>query len=81
MRASGEAPRDARRIARPRHSERPLMTSTIAARVKRTLHLSPAVHEDLVHFHIGANGQPFVCDLDRCESPGITPDDIGLSRG
>jgi hypothetical protein len=56
------------------------MTSTIAAKVRRTLHRGRAVHQDNVHFHIGANGQPFVCDLDRCESPGITADDMGLSR-
>lgn len=56
------------------------MTSMIATRVRRTLHLGPTVHEDRVHFHIGANGQPFVCDLDRCESPGITPDEMGLNR-
>jgi hypothetical protein len=56
------------------------MPSTIAARVRRTLHLSRAVQPDQVHFHIGANGRPFVCDLDPCESPGITADDMGLSR-
>jgi hypothetical protein len=40
----------------------------------------PAAHHDHVHFHIGANGQPFVCDLDPCESPGITAREIGLSH-
>lgn len=60
--------------------ERPHMTSAIAARVRRTLQLGRAADHDHVHFHIGANGRPFVCDLDRCESPGITADDMGLSR-
>jgi hypothetical protein len=56
------------------------MTSAIAARVRRTLRPGPAADQDHVHFHIGANDQPFVCDLDRCESPGITTDDLGLRR-
>lgn len=56
------------------------MTSRIAATVRRALQIrQPAPVED-VHFHLGGNGLPQVCDRDRCESPGLTGDHLGLAR-
>jgi hypothetical protein len=31
-----------------------------------------------VHFHVDSGGRAFVCDYDRCDSPGLTPGEVGL---
>lgn len=52
----------------------------IVTTVLRALHREPAARPDGVHFHIGGNGLPQVCDRHRCESPGLTAEDLGLTR-
>jgi hypothetical protein len=46
------------------------MTRRIAASITRALRADPA-HER-VHFHLDGDGRPFVCDVDRCESPALS---------
>jgi hypothetical protein len=45
------------------------MTSRIGTTLRRMLP-SPRPTET-IHFHLRENGHPFVCDLARCDSPGI----------
>jgi hypothetical protein len=33
-----------------------------------------------VHFHLDSDGQPFVCDAARCESPALSHGEIGFIR-
>jgi hypothetical protein len=54
------------------------MTRRIAASIARALRTT-RTHEH-VHFHFDSNGRPFVCDVDRCESPAVSPDEVGLAR-
>ena len=46
------------------------MTRRIAASITRALRADPG-HER-VHFHLDGDGRPFVCDVDRCESPALS---------
>lgn len=55
------------------------MTSRIAASVSRAMRRvvsAPAQHH--VHCHIDAGGRPYVCDYARCESPGVSLDEVQL---
>lgn len=54
------------------------MTRRLAASIARALRAEPA-HER-VHFHLDADGRPFVCDVDRCESPALSLGEIGPGR-
>jgi hypothetical protein len=45
------------------------MTSRIGVSIRRMLQAPPA--PEGVHFHLRDDGQPFVCDVPRCESPGL----------
>lgn len=33
-----------------------------------------------VHFHTDSSGRPFVCDVDRCESPSLSAGEIARGR-
>jgi hypothetical protein len=46
------------------------MTSRITASLRHIL--TPALGQENVHFHLHHDGVPFVCDLDRCDSPALT---------
>jgi hypothetical protein len=61
------------------HAEEGLnpMTRRIAATIARAVRTMPA-HED-VHFHLGSDGRPFVCDFHRCESPELSPSEVGVA--
>jgi hypothetical protein len=54
------------------------MTRRIASSIARALRTKPA-HES-VHFHVDSDGRPFVCDVNRCESPALSPGEVGLAR-
>jgi hypothetical protein len=54
------------------------MTRRIAASIARALQAKQA-HEP-VHFHFDSDGRPFVCDVDRCESPVLSAGEVGLAR-
>ena len=56
------------------------MTSEIAASVRRALRLTPTRMRDDVHFHLDTNGRPFVCDFHRCDSPSLSPGELGIAR-
>jgi len=36
--------------------------------------------QDHVHFHAGSDGRPYVCDYQRCDSPGLTRGEVSLPR-
>jgi hypothetical protein len=55
------------------------MTLRMAATVARALRASSS--RENVHFHLDSEGRLFVCDYDRCESPGLTPGEVGRTRG
>jgi hypothetical protein len=46
------------------------MTSRITTSIRRMLASAPTT--EAVHFHLHHDGQPFVCDVDRCGSPALT---------
>ena len=52
------------------------MNFSFAASIRRALRVDPAAHES-VHFHFGAGGRPYVCDVQRCDSPTLTPGEMG----
>ncbi|MGZ4173428.1 MAG: hypothetical protein ACXVQR_03005 [Solirubrobacteraceae bacterium] len=54
------------------------MPSQIAASIARRLRADKS--REKVHFHADSAGRPFVCDNDRCESPTLAPEEIGLGR-
>jgi hypothetical protein len=56
------------------------MASEIAASVRRALRLTPTRMRDDVHFHLDTNGRPFVCDFHRCDSPSLSPGEVGVSQ-
>jgi hypothetical protein len=49
------------------------MTQTLGATIRRFLD-PPA--EDRVHFHLGHDGRPYVCDFAHCDSPGLSVDEV-----
>lgn len=50
------------------------MTQSIGAKIRRFLDApSP---QDSVHFHLGHDGRPYVCDFAHCDSPGLTVDEV-----
>jgi hypothetical protein len=55
------------------------MTSAIAAAVRRALHLGRTASHYSVHFHMDASGRPYVGDFHRCDSPGLSSREMGLS--
>ncbi len=50
------------------------MTQRISAKIRRFLDAPSA--QDSVHFHLGHDGRPYVCDFARCDSPGLTVDEV-----
>lgn len=52
------------------------MIPRITASLRRAARFRSAEIERSVHFHLRSNGQPFACDLARCESPGFTLGEI-----
>jgi hypothetical protein len=55
------------------------MTLNITASIRRALRGESGAPHDGVHFHGGPDG-PFVCDFPRCDSPGISPQEVGIRR-
>ena len=56
------------------------MSLNITASIRRALRgESGALHHG-VHFHAGTDGRPYVCDFHRCDSPGISPHEVGVRR-
>jgi hypothetical protein len=59
------------------------MKLRIAASIVSALRAGPrpaGSHPENVHFHLDSGGRAFVCDYDRCESPALTPGEVGLGR-
>ena len=56
------------------------MTPTIAATVRRAFTIRQPHWAGRVHFHLGGNGLPQVCDRQRCDSPGLTTEDLAGPR-
>jgi hypothetical protein len=52
------------------------MASDIARSIWSTIRGTSAPNRDAVHFHVGGNGHPFVCDFHRCESARLTLGEI-----
>ncbi len=62
------------------HSKGKPMSLNITASIRRALRgESGALHHG-VHFHAGTDGHPYVCDFHRCDSPGISPHEVGIRR-
>lgn len=49
------------------------MTLRITAMRRSRTQTDPQEH---VHFHLYADGRPYVCDLHRCESPALRVHEI-----
>jgi hypothetical protein len=54
------------------------MKRRIAASIASAFHAGS--HPENVHFHVDSGGRAFVCDYDRCESPALTPGEVGLGH-
>ena len=54
------------------------MTRRIANTIARAIHGDST--QDHVHFHAGSDGRPYVCDYQRCDSPGLTRREVGLPQ-
>jgi hypothetical protein len=54
------------------------MTRRILASIARTWRAK--ANDQHVHFHLHSDGQPFVCDVDRCESPALSAGEVGRAR-
>jgi hypothetical protein len=54
------------------------MKYRVAQSIARVVSAKPE-HED-IHFHLNSEGRPFVCDTTRCESPGLSPREVGSIR-
>jgi hypothetical protein len=52
------------------------MTSRITASIGRVLRPASIPTREAVHFHLHHDGEPFVCDLSRCDSPAVTLGDV-----
>jgi|BarGraIncu00222A_1022003.scaffolds.fasta_scaffold37480_2 hypothetical protein len=48
------------------------MTFGIATTIRRALRPRGTTADAAVHFHVGGDGQAFVCDLARCDSPSLS---------
>ncbi len=48
---------------------------TTMLRDARWMRQQPTPDAGQVHCHIGGDGRPFVCDLSRCDSVGLTIDE------
>jgi len=55
------------------------MSTEITATIRRALRRRPPADQAEVHFHIGGDGHPFVCDIARCDSPGLTTREVGAA--
>jgi hypothetical protein len=57
------------------------MISRITASLGRALRPASIPTRDVVHFHLHHDGQPFVCDFNRCDSPALTLGDVESASG
>jgi hypothetical protein len=53
------------------------MTSRLRSALLRTIRPRTSRPVDDVHFHLGGDGNPFVCDLQHCQSPALSLSDMG----
>jgi hypothetical protein len=56
------------------------MSLKIGTSIRRALRAERTAQMEDVHFHSGADGRVYPCDFARCESPHLTPHEIGHSR-
>ena len=54
------------------------MMHRLADSIVRVFRAEPT--PDQAHFHAGSDGRPYVCDYDRCDSPGLSGPEVGLPR-
>jgi hypothetical protein len=59
----------------PKRKAKP-MKRRIAASIASAFRASSG--RESVHFHVDSGGRAFVCDYDRCDSPGLTHGEVGL---
>jgi hypothetical protein len=50
------------------------MNQRIGATLRRMWTTSPP--REPVHFHLGHDGRPFVCDFAHCDSPAVSLDEV-----
>jgi hypothetical protein len=58
----------------------PRMSLKIGTSIRRALRAERTAQMEEVHFHSGVDGRVYPCDFARCESPHLTPHEIGHSR-
>jgi hypothetical protein len=46
--------------------------------IGRALRGSTRPSTELVHFHLGSDGRPFVCDVHACDSAAVTTGELQL---
>ncbi|HWD74232.1 MAG TPA: hypothetical protein VG371_03790 [Solirubrobacteraceae bacterium] len=56
------------------------MSLKIGTSIRRALRDERTAQMEDVHFHSGVDGRVYPCDFARCESPHLTPHEIGHSR-
>jgi hypothetical protein len=56
------------------------MSLKIGTSIRRALRAERTAQIEDVHFHSGVDGRVYPCDFARCESPHLTPNEIGHSR-
>jgi hypothetical protein len=54
--------------------------TAITSRLRNARRALRPAELDRPHFHVDADGRPFVCDFARCESPGLTVAEASRSR-
>jgi hypothetical protein len=55
------------------------MSLNITESIRRALRVERTASMEDVHFHAGAGGRLYACDVHRCESPHMTAGEIGHS--
>ncbi len=56
------------------------MPLRIGTSIRRALRQPASPAPDALHFHVGYDGRPFVCDIATCESPALTLHDVQTQR-
>jgi hypothetical protein len=64
----------------PQHRKEHRMSLKIGTSIRRALRVKRTAQMEDVHFHSGVDGRVYPCDFPRCESPHLTPHEIGHSR-
>jgi hypothetical protein len=64
----------------PQHRKEHRMSLKIGTSIWRALRVERTAQMEDVHFHSGVDGRVYPCDFARCDSPQVTPREIGYSR-